>query len=111
MNKGKPGRHAPAFILLILAMGPNHGLGILAKMDEIAHGHRLDTAVVYRVLKKLEAEAYILSDWQESEAGPRKKVYSITEKGKQELTNFKVDIDGAIKRLTTFVSLYNDLEV
>lgn len=109
MKNGKPGRHAPAFILLILSLGPNHGLGILNKMDEIALGHRLDTAVIYRVLKKLEEEAFIKSEWADSEAGPKKKVYNITEFGKKELSRYKGDIENVIKRLQSFLEIYSNL--
>jgi len=109
MNKGKTGRHAPAFILLILSMEPTHGLGILSKMDEFVPGHRLDTAIVYRVLKKLESENNIYSKWADSDAGPKKKVYHITEEGQETLKLFKDDIEKRIKRLQTFLELYDDL--
>ncbi len=109
MLNNKPGRHAPAFILLILSMGDNHGLGILKKMDEIAVGHRLDTAVVYRVLKKMQEEGLITSCWEKSEAGPKKKVYSITESGADALKVYKNDIEGAVSRLSSFLNLYKKL--
>ena len=109
MRHKKPGRHAPAFILLILAMEPTHGLGIRNKMDEIAHGHRLDTAVIYRVLKKMEHEALITSEWMDSGAGPKKKVYQITEAGKSELVIYKDDIEACIKRQEDFLKLYSEL--
>jgi len=107
--KAKPGRHAPAFVLLILAKGPNHGLGILNVMDQLAPGHRLDSAVIYRVLKKLEDKACITSDWQESESGPKKKVYSISPKGRENLSLLKEDILSTIKRLQAFIDQYNAL--
>lgn len=108
MHKGKKGRHAPAFILLILSMEPTHGLGILSKMDEIAPGHRLDTAVIYRVLKKLELENDIEAEWQDSDAGPKKKVYHITDKGKDTLKSFKDDIERSVKRLEAFLDIYEN---
>lgn len=109
MKHGKPGRHAPAFILLVLALGPNHGLGILAKMDEIVAGHRLDTAVIYRVLKKLEGEGLIRHEWVNSDIGPKKKVFYITSAGKKELAHFKGSIEKTIERLQTFIEVYSKL--
>lgn len=105
-GQGKPGRHAPAFILLILSIEATHGLGILHKMDEIAPGHRLDTAVIYRVLKKMEGQGCITWSWVENPLGPRKKVYKITSQGLEVLDLYKADIQGAIQRLTGFVTLY-----
>lgn len=109
MKHGKPGRHAPAFILLVLSLGPNHGLGILAKMDEIVTGHRLDTAVIYRVLKKLELDGFIRHEWVNSDIGPRKKVFYITETGKKELYRYKNSIEKTIERLQIFVEIYSEL--
>ncbi len=109
MKHCKIGRHAPAFILLILSLGPNHGLGILNKMEEISPGHRLDTAVIYRDLKKLEQEKCICSEWLDSDAGPKKKVYHITESGTKELTNYKEDIEKVIVRLQAFIEVYSNL--
>ena len=106
MKHCKSARYAPAFILLMLSFGPNHGLGILSKMDELVKGHRLDTAVIYRMLKKLESEKAIVSDWESSELGPKKKVYSITDKGKLDLKTYKTDIEDVIKNLQNFLELY-----
>lgn len=109
MRHERPGRHAPAFILLILAMEPAHGLGILNRMNEIAHGHRLDTAVIYRVLKKMEQEALITAEWQDSTAGPRKKVYQITEAGLAELALYREDMVACMMRYQSFLDLYDQL--
>lgn len=73
MHSKKRGRHAPAFILLAVALEPNHGLGILNTLNEIVPGNRLDTAIIYRKLSELEKKGCITSEWADSEAGPRKK--------------------------------------
>ncbi len=109
MKDGKPGRNAPAFILLVLSLGPNHGLGILKKMDEIVPSHRLDTAIVYRILKKMDKEAFVESEWLDSESGPKKKVYHITESGKVELAKNKKNIENTITKLQTFLEIYSKL--
>lgn len=107
----KTGRHAPAFILLMLAEGPKHGLGILNAMDEKVPGHRLDTAVIYRVLKQLEGEGQVVASWASSDVGPKKKIYDITPKGVAHLSQFKVDIELRIQRLKRFISLYDHLHL
>lgn len=106
MNSKHKGRHAPAFILLAIALEPNHGLGILNRLQEIAPGNRLDTAVIYRKLNEMEKKGCITSQWVDSEAGPRKKVYSITEFGLKQLEEFKVDIEESIERLNVFLTVY-----
>ncbi len=49
-------RYVPAFILLILAEESWYGLEIMHKIDQLTPGNRLDTAILYRSLKKLEEE-------------------------------------------------------
>ncbi|WP_430884966.1 PadR family transcriptional regulator [Fusibacter sp. JL216-2] len=105
----KRGRHAPAFILLAVALEPNHGLGILNTLNEIVPGNRLDTAIIYRKLSELEKKGCITSEWADSDAGPRKKIYSITDQGRDQLAEFKEDIEGSIKRLNNFLRLYDGL--
>lgn len=110
MSKPKRGRHAPAFILLTIALEPNHGLGILNKMNELVPQNRLDTAVIYRVLKTMESDGDIESQWQESDMGPKKKVYNITDKGMITLNEFCKDIEKTIGHLNTFVEVFNGLK-
>lgn len=109
MKSKQRGRHAPAFILLAVALEPNHGLGILNALNEIAPGNRLDTAVIYRKLSEMEKKGCITSEWAESDAGPKKKIYSITEQGLEQLAEFKEDIEGSIKRLNNFLKLYGEV--
>lgn len=106
MNRKHKGRHAPAFILLAIALEPNHGLGILKKLQEIAPGNRLDTAVIYRKLSEMEKKGCIASEWVDSKVGPRKKVYRITENGMKQLEEFKADIEDSMKRLNCFLNVY-----
>ncbi|BES64940.1 hypothetical protein SANA_13790 [Gottschalkiaceae bacterium SANA] len=108
MKSKHKGRHAPAFILLAIALEPNHGLGILNKLQEIAPGNRLDTAVIYRKLSEMEKTGCITSQWVESEAGPKKKVYKITEHGMEQLQEFKVDIERSMATLNCFLKSYEN---
>ncbi len=109
MVKPKRGRHAPAFILLSIAQGPNHGLGILNVMNEMVPNNRLDTAIIYRTLKDLEKEGHITSSWEDSGSGPRKKVYSITEEGYEKLDEYRKDIEKSLSNLMKFVEIHDNL--
>jgi len=104
----KHGRHAPAFILLMLSKKSNHGLGILNDLNDFIEGNKLDTAIIYRVLKKLETEGAIDAHWEDSASGPKKKVYSITEKGRDLLTEFRKDIEASRNRLDKFIKMYDE---
>ncbi len=109
MSKPKRGRHAPAFVLLMIATEPTHGLGILSKMDEHVPFHRMDTAVIYRTLKDFEANGLITSNWADSAAGPKKKIYTITDKGMKKLEEYREDIDKSLNNLQMFIKLHQSL--
>lgn len=109
MIKCKSGRFTPAFILLILSRGANHGLGILNEMDALVPRHRMDTAIIYRTLKDLEKKELIASYWLDSDAGPRKKNYEITEAGREQLDLLKDDVELVVDNLKIFLSLYDEL--
>lgn len=109
MIKQKRGRHAPAFILLVLMKTPTHGLGVLNMMNEMVPNNRMDTAIIYRTLKDLENNGYIDSTWEDSGAGPKKKVYTVTSEGEKLLVIFKDDIEKSLSNLQTFLNLYDQL--
>ena len=44
-----------------------------------------DTGAVYRVLRKLERDGCAESSWAASAAGPRRRLYRLTDKGRQAL--------------------------
>ena len=109
MKKLKRGRHAPAFVLLIIAQKPAYGLEILSKLNEGIAENNLDTAVIYRSLKSLEADGRVASEWVESESGAPKKVYHITESGLELLDKYSSDIEISIKHLNYFMEMYREL--
>ena len=108
--KGKPGRHAPAFVLLELAKGPNYGLQILNQLKENLAVCRLDSAAIYRALNLLEENGLIESHSETQENGVAKHFYTITESGKKELENFYMDIQLRMKNLEYFMTSYESME-
>ena len=109
MKKQKRGRHAPAFILLILAQKPAYGLEILNELNIVCAGNTIDSAAIYRTLKALEKDKRLTSEWVESESGAPKKVYKITKAGRDLLVEYKDDIIECIDNLNNFVKIYNEL--
>lgn len=109
--KGKPGRHAPAFVLLELSKGSNYGLQILNQLKENLPVCRLDSAAVYRALNSLESSGYVSSYTENTESGVAKRFYTITDEGYIALEQFKNDIQMRIKNLEYFLNTYEAMEV
>jgi PadR family transcriptional regulator, regulatory protein PadR len=72
-------------VMMVLARGPLHGYGIVqeAARTPILAGDRPDRTGVYRVLRGLEKQGYVVSLWELSENGPARKSYRLTPKGNE----------------------------
>lgn len=104
------GRHTGAFLLLFLAEGDNYGGQLLQKCEEELPVNPIDSAILYRTLKKLENEGAIESYVNTSVQDKPRKMYKITTAGKEQLANFQMDIEEKMKNLSFFLDKYKDLK-
>ncbi len=73
-------------MLLLLHRGDAHGYNLLNGLDEFgldptAH----DPSLIYRVLREMEAAGWMDSYQGEKSRGPQRRVYRLTEQGRQHL--------------------------
>jgi DNA-binding PadR family transcriptional regulator len=73
-------------MLLLLHRGDAHGYNLLNGLDEFgldptAH----DPSLIYRALREMESSGWVDSYQGEKSRGPRRRVYQITELGRQHL--------------------------
>lgn len=80
----------------MLEGGASYGYELRREFD--AHRLVVDPSVLYRALRKLERDGAVQSRWMKSEAGPRRRFYRLTDKGRQELQDISVLI-GEIRDL------------
>jgi poly-beta-hydroxybutyrate-responsive repressor len=73
-------------LLMLLAEGESHGYELIEKLPEVGYMDSTpDPATVYKVLRRLEADGVVKSDWDTSGSGPAKRVYSVTREGEDML--------------------------
>jgi DNA-binding PadR family transcriptional regulator len=85
-SKGLMAASTKPLILSILKEGKNYGYNITQRVKEISGGSlQWADGMLYPVLKRLEGDGFITSEWIITEADRRRKYYSITEAGKLEL--------------------------
>ena len=73
-------------ILSILLKGENYGYQIIQKVKEISGGTlEWSDNMLYPVLRRMEKAGFVVSRWKISEGGRLRRYYKITEEGKQEL--------------------------
>src|SRR4051812_46005984 len=80
------GRTLEPFLLFELLREPSYGYDLIRRLDE--YGFRRATAepaVVYKMLRKLEDDHSIQSQWSTKESGPARRYYEITDYGRETL--------------------------
>ena len=72
-------------MLAVLVEGPLHGYELARKIVEIPHflDESPDVSGVYRMLKALESRGMVTSDWDVSQGGRPKRLFTITDDGRQ----------------------------
>jgi len=73
-------------ILTTLQWGPQHGYGIsLAIKANSGDVLQVETGSLYPALHRLEKQGWVASEWKQTEANQRAKVYRLTSEGKKHL--------------------------
>src|ERR1700686_4713073 len=82
-------------VLLLLSQAPAHGYELLARLGEVfpRSGRLPDPGAFYRLLRGLESDGAVISSWETPQAGPARRVYAITEDGREQLDSWAVSIE------------------
>jgi PadR family transcriptional regulator PadR len=93
------------WLLLLLRNWSMHGYQLMQTMAVLGLAAS-DPATIYRTLRRLEKEGLINSDWEPGEAGPAKRVYSLTEAGEEFLQTWASALKQYQGILDRFFDLY-----
>ncbi|MBT7097388.1 helix-turn-helix transcriptional regulator [Candidatus Poribacteria bacterium] len=90
-------------ILGILSQGESYGYEIIRRMRELSEGE-LEWAdgMLYPVLRRLEADGLIVSEWRVSEAGRKRRYYQIVADGSEALATERQQwhaVHGALQKV------------
>jgi PadR family transcriptional regulator len=73
-------------ILKALSLGPQHGYGVLLRIEQISRGHLpVQQGTLYPALYRLENRGLLETEWGVSENNRRAKYYSLTPEGRRQL--------------------------
>jgi PadR family transcriptional regulator PadR len=77
-----PLREPTFFVLTALLPGPLHGYGIIKAVEEMSDGRvTLRAGTLYAALERLENAGAVALDREESEGGPPRRYYRLTDEG------------------------------
>jgi PadR family transcriptional regulator len=93
-------------LLLLLRQRPLHGYDLLEQVPQLTGDDRgVDLGNLYRVLRALEEDGLVRSEWHAEIPGPAKRVYDLTESGRdvldqwaEALSRARSDIDDFLDR-------------
>ena len=87
-------------VLTVLSTGSFYAAEVLARLEESPFSTREGT--LYPLFGKLRREGFLEYEWQESESGPPRKYYQITEAGAERLKQLRLswqELSESLERL------------
>lgn len=98
-------------ILLLLAGNEAHGYEIIQKLNRMDFmDGELDTATVYRTLRRMEQDGLVVSSWKHGEFGPARRQYRPTGKGLESLDGWAKVLKARVVQIQSFISDYDRLK-
>jgi len=79
----------PVVLYLLGTGAAAHGYDLLGEVNEMGlTDTQVDPGAIYRVLRQLEAEGAVVSDWDTSGGGPARRNYELTDLGRARLASW-----------------------
>ena len=94
-------------LLLLLRERPMHGYELIERLPEVAGDDaRVDVGNLYRVLRALEDEGIVTSQWDADLPGPARRTYELTEAGRRLLDRWAEALHEARGVIDAFLARY-----
>ena len=94
-------------LLLLLRERPLHGYELLERIPELGEG-RVDIGNLYRLLRRLEDEGLVRSEWSAELPGPAKRTYELTAEGRDLLDRWAEALREAQQTIGKFLRRYKE---
>jgi poly-beta-hydroxybutyrate-responsive repressor len=105
---GRIERFQVAALLLLLRERSAHGYDLLERLPELIGDERVDVGNLYRVLRALEEQGLVSSEWDESLPGPAKRTYELTPAGAAGLDRWATSLAETRTRIDRFLERYEE---
>ena len=88
-------------ILKAVSLGPQHGYGVLLRIEQISQGHLpVQQGTLYPALYRLEGRGLLDTEWGTSENNRRAKFYSLTPAGRKQLLDERSSWEQIVAAMT-----------
>jgi len=96
-------RFAEPALLSLIADGATHGYELLDRLPPLLRGERVDVGNVYRILRGLEEDGLVVSEWRGDLPGPAKRTYELTAEGRAALESWRASLESLRDEITEFL--------
>lgn len=98
-------------LLLMLTRENAHGYCLLDGLGEFGFNmERFDPSLIYRALREMEEAGWVSSRWDDDSQGPRRRVYRITQDGKDYLKVWVTDLRRTRQEIDALIEAYEQIE-
>lgn len=110
-GSGRQERYIQASILLGLNSSSSYGYELINTIQSYGFIEgEAPPGMVYRHLRQMEEDNLVQSEWETKQAGAAKRIYTITEEGKEVLTYWIRFMASKAKKINDFVQMYHDIK-
>jgi PadR family transcriptional regulator, regulatory protein PadR len=95
-------------LLLLLAERPAHGYELLEQIAALTGERRIDMGNLYRVLRALEEDGIVTSEWRDDAPGPTKRIYELTDDGRRLLDGWAEALRANQELVSSFLDRYGE---
>ncbi len=99
-------RFSEPALLLMLRERRTHGYELLDALPALTGETRVDMGTLYRVLRALEEDGLVRSEWQADAPGPAKRTYELTAEGRRLLDEWASALRRSRERIDSFLERY-----
>ncbi len=104
------GRFLESCLLCLLKEGDSYGYILLENLSEFGFlEDEVNISIIYRRLRGMEKEGFVSSSWGDSELGPKKRIYKITDLGIKQLDHWILFLGDRKKRISSIIDKYHSL--
>ncbi len=109
-RQNKAGRFVEACLLNLLKEEKSYGYSLMERLAEFGLDEdSINISIIYRRLRNMEKDNLVVSSWSDSDQGPKKRMYQITDQGLLELDNWILLLKDRKKRITSIIEKYDSL--
>jgi PadR family transcriptional regulator, regulatory protein PadR len=101
-------RFSEPALLLLLRERPAHGYDLLDALPALTGDARVDMGNLYRILRALEEDGLVSSEWHAEAPGPAKRTYELTPAGQRLLDEWAAALVRSRERIDLFLHRYEE---